>query len=142
MEHVSRMRTRFGDVDHAGILYFPQIIEYCMRAWEEFFVDHLGFEFPKWVESRGVASPVVKVEAEFFQPIRHGDLLEISTCVTRLGRSSVTYRHRVRRQADGKLCARVDIVQAFADLKRYTSVPMPDSVRDSLSQYLCEADST
>jgi len=36
MAYTTSLKVRFGDVDHAGIAYYPTIIDYLHRGFEDF----------------------------------------------------------------------------------------------------------
>ena len=42
----SRLKIRFGDIDHAGIVYYPRFLHYFHVALEEFFGQQLGIDYP------------------------------------------------------------------------------------------------
>jgi 4-hydroxybenzoyl-CoA thioesterase len=41
----SQLKIRFGDIDRAGIVYYPRFLQYFHVALEEFFADELGIEY-------------------------------------------------------------------------------------------------
>ena len=42
MSYRTRVKVRFGDIDRAGIAYYPNLYHYCHIAFEDFFEEHLG----------------------------------------------------------------------------------------------------
>ena len=83
--------VRFGDLDAAGIAYYPNLVNFLHEALEDFFAGHVGRTYPE-VFGAGLASPTVKVEMEFLSPVRYGDSVEIGVTTEHVGRSSVRLR--------------------------------------------------
>jgi 4-hydroxybenzoyl-CoA thioesterase len=42
----SILKIRFGDIDRAGIVYYPRFLHYFHVALEKFFHSELGVEYP------------------------------------------------------------------------------------------------
>ena len=48
--------VRFGDLDAAGIAYYPNLVNFLHEAFEDFFAGHVGRPYPE-VFAEGSASP-------------------------------------------------------------------------------------
>jgi len=44
MAFVSHLKIRFGDIDRAGIVYYPRFLHYFHVALEEFFTSELEID--------------------------------------------------------------------------------------------------
>ena len=44
--HRSTWKVSFGEVDYAGIVYYPNFFDYFQRTEEEF-MERLGFPYPR-----------------------------------------------------------------------------------------------
>ncbi|MEZ5966157.1 MAG: thioesterase family protein [Planctomycetota bacterium] len=86
-----RYRYRFGDIDHAGIAYYPALLHACHCAFEDFWADDLGVTYPSLMSEHNLGFPAVHLEADFLAQIRYGDEPEIAVGVLRVGRSSVDF---------------------------------------------------
>ena len=117
------VRVRFGDVDHAGIVYYPRYFEYFHTAFEEMFAE--GYRHI--VDDRSIGFPAVRVECDFHAPLRFGDLVEVEVTCDRTGRSSVTLHYRAVK--DGVATAEARITCAAVDMKVLRSIPIPDDLR-------------
>ena len=84
--------VRFGDLDAAGIAYYPNLVNFLHESFEDFFVGHVGRPYPR-SSAEGLGFPTVKVEMEFLSPVRYGDHVEIALVVEHVGRSSVQIRY-------------------------------------------------
>jgi 4-hydroxybenzoyl-CoA thioesterase len=119
--------VRFGDLDSAGIAYYPRIVDFLTRAFEDFFTGHVGRTFPEVLRS-GLGFPTVKLEMEFLSPLRHGDSVEVVVAVEEMGRSSVRIRYEAA--VEGRPVFRARNTVVAVDTKTFRSVPVPDWLRE------------
>jgi YbgC/YbaW family acyl-CoA thioester hydrolase len=138
----TKVKVRFGDIDHAGIAYYPNLYHYCHVAFEDFFEEHLGTPYPELIEKDRIGFPTVRVESYFKTPIQYGDVLEIAVAISRIGESSATFEFRANRAGDRALCfASVHIVVAV-DMETFKPVRIPDSYREMFRRAGAEEVST
>ena len=62
MSYTAKVKVRFGDIDHAGIAYYPNLYHYLHIAWEEFFEEFAGIPYPSVLDAERIGFPTVKVE--------------------------------------------------------------------------------
>ncbi|MBV9924436.1 MAG: acyl-CoA thioesterase [Acidobacteria bacterium] len=124
-----RIEVRFGDCDPAGLVYYPVLFHYCHAAMEDFFAGRCGVSYPRLMSERRIGFPTVNVRAEFFAPLVYGDAADVEVWVSAVGRTSVTFEYRLRRAADGGLCASATHVQVAMDLDGRRAVPVPEDLR-------------
>ena len=79
------------------------------------------------------------IEVDFTAPLRFGDVARIELEVTRLGRSSCTFRANVTRTHDGAKVATILYVCAVTDLSALRAIPIPDDVRRILEAHAVPA---
>ncbi len=96
MRHRFRMRVPFGDVDHAGLVYYLRIFHYLHLAYESFFHDALGVPFQERFDQGRIGVPIVSAKAAFRAPLHHGDEIEIGAWISQLGRHSWTWQFELR----------------------------------------------
>jgi 4-hydroxybenzoyl-CoA thioesterase len=118
--------VRFGDVDHAGIVYYPRFFHYVHVAFEELFGTA---SYRRLLDERRVGFPAVHVEFDFVRPLRYGDSLEVTITNEKVGRSSVTLRYDVVRTADGAACATAQVTVVAIDMETFRPTPVPDDLR-------------
>ena len=118
--------VRFGDLDAAGIAYYPNLVNFLHEAFEDFFAGHVGRPYPE-VYREGIGFPTVKLEVEFVSPVRYGDCVEVALAVERIGRSSVQIRYEGSVQGRPVFHARN--VAVVVDMKTFRPVPLPDWLR-------------
>ena len=119
--------VRFGDLDGAGIAYYPNLVNFLHEAFEDFFVGHVGRPYPEVYKS-GLAFPTVKVEMEYLAPVHYGDQVAMDVAVERVGRSSVQIRYEG--SVDGKAVFRGRNVAVMVDLATFEPTPVPDWLRE------------
>ncbi len=93
MTIVHRSQVRFGDVDPAGIVFYPRFFEMLNAAVEDWFADFIGVDFATLHLERRVGVPTVRVESDFLAPCRLGEQIDIDLEVEELGRTSAKLRY-------------------------------------------------
>lgn len=119
--------VRFGDLDPAGIAYYPNLVNFLHVAFEDFFAGHLGRPYPE-VYREGIGFPTVRVDMEFLSPVRYGDQVQVGVAVERVGRSSVQLRYEG--SVGGRAVFRARHTAVTVDMKTFTPTPVPDWLRD------------
>ena len=85
-----KIRVYYEDTDTAGIVYYANYLKFCERARSERFFES-GFS-PQSEEGYFV---VKKVEAEYVEPARLGDLVEVKTRLLERKKVSITLQQEV-----------------------------------------------
>ncbi len=117
--------VRYGSIDYARIVYYPQFLHFCHIAMEEMFLAVVGVSYPDALQKEKVGYPTVKSEADFVSPVAYGETLEMSVAIGRLGTSSVEFRYEGRRSSDGEVAFRVRNIQVAVDMDAWESTPIP-----------------
>jgi 4-hydroxybenzoyl-CoA thioesterase len=132
----TRVEIQFGDCDPAGIVYYPNYFRFFDNATAGLLSAAFAMHKRNWLDHYGIAGiPMVDTAARFIKPSSFGDVIEIRSEITELGRSSFAVRHSVSK--DGELAIeahekRVWVVRGEGGAIR--SAPLPDDVRTLLSQ--------
>ena len=121
--------VRFGDLDGAGIAFYPNLVRFVNEAFEDFFAGHVGRPFPE-VHQTGLGFPAVKLEMEFLSPVRYGDSVEMKVAVEHVGRSAL--RLRYEGSVGGRPVFKARNTSVAVDMKSFRPVPIPDWLRDRL----------
>jgi 4-hydroxybenzoyl-CoA thioesterase len=132
--NTTRVEIQFGDCDPAGIVYYPNYFRFFDNATAALVSAALGMNKRAWLEVYGIAGiPMVDTGANFVRPARFGDVVEIRSEITELGRSSFSVRHVLSNGGEVAVEAsekRVWVVKdAAGNIK---SAPLPDDVRHVL----------
>lgn len=130
----TRVPVRFGDVDHAGIVFYPHFFIYFHEAFEQFFGD-ADIAYHRLVGERRVGFPTVHIESDFQQPLRYGDSLDIELSVPRIGRRSATFRYTCYRHGDGVRACVVEITCACINMDSFRSIDIPEDLRTLFERF-------
>jgi 4-hydroxybenzoyl-CoA thioesterase len=120
--------VRFGDVDHAGIVFYPRFFVYFHEAFERFF-DDAGLAYHKLLGDSRVGFPTVHIETDYKLPLKYGDSLDLEVSVPRVGERSATFRYVGYRHRDGQLACEAAITVACVDMRTFKSQPIPPDLR-------------
>jgi 4-hydroxybenzoyl-CoA thioesterase len=133
--HISEVQVRWGDVDWAGIVFYPRFYEWYDLACERLF-DSLGLPWPQTFPRYGIVGvPIVESGARFASPVRYGDVMMIRATVA--GVKDKTFRMEYEIRVDGRVCASGFEVRAWVQRPsapggRLQAVQIPDEVAGRL----------
>jgi 4-hydroxybenzoyl-CoA thioesterase len=127
--------VRFGEIDHAGVVYYPRFFHYFHQAFEEWFGQALGVSYPDLVVKENVGYPSVRVETEFLAPLRYGDRVRVDIELLEVGRTSITVRYTLVRMPDAVVSARAVIKNVAIDNDTFRPVPISDAWRERFEQF-------
>ena len=119
----TQLQVRFGDVDPAGIVYFPKIFDYVHEAFEDLWEDHVRVRYYQLLLEERVGFPLVRSEVDFRRPLRFGDRPLVRIGCTRLGRTSIGLRYRFFVGDDVHVDARMTVVCVRLEDMQPMSVP-------------------
>lgn len=127
-------RVRFGDEDHAQIVYYPRFFHIFHTAFEDFF-DQQGHPYRACLDE-GVGWPAVHAEADYLRQVRFGDELVIAVSIDKIGRSSATFRYVGTKRGDDGPAVTAKIVVACIDMETMRSQEIPAKYRTLFGQHL------
>ena len=124
---VTQLRVRFGDVDPAGIVYYPKIYDYIHEAFEELWDVQIGRRYYHLVEEEGLGFPLVHSEVDFKRPLRFGDRPVVRVTTFKVGRSSLGLHYLFSVNDD--LCVDARMTVVCVQLAELDSMPIPEDYR-------------
>ena len=131
-----KVEIQFGDCDPAGIVYYPNYFRFFDNATAGMLSAAFGMHKRNGLSHFGIAGiPMVDTGARFIRPSSFGDVVEIRSEITELGRSSFSVKHSLFKQGELAIEAhekRVWVVRSEDGGIR--SAALPDNVRALLSQ--------
>ena len=141
MSFRTQLRYRFGDIDDAGIAYYPKLLHYFHQAFEDWWSDGLGRPYPKLMHEDKLGFPTVRLEVDFYSPVRYGDEPVVHLGVLRMGNSSVDFGFWMTRGDDPKPLCRARVTTTAVDMDKLSKVPLPEHWRRRFAEFsLAEAD--
>jgi 4-hydroxybenzoyl-CoA thioesterase len=130
----TRIRVRFGDEDHAQIVYYPRFFHFFHCAFEDFF-DQQGLPYRECLDVDRIGWPAVHAEADYEKPARFGENLDVEVRVSRIGEKSATFEYDVRDVAGARVC-RGRVVVACIDMDTYAARPIAEKHRALFALHL------
>lgn len=122
-------KIRFGDVDKAGIAYYPRIFNMCHVAFEEMWDRFMGRSYDRLILEERIGMPLVHVNADFMSPLQYGAEIAIRVSVVRIGARSIEFQFDFFNAADRKHLARINITNAMVHMDTFRSVEIPAPYR-------------
>lgn len=138
MPYKTTLAVRFGDVDKAGIVYYPRIFHYLHIAQEDFFAGHVRIPYHRLIEEEGLGFPTVSDSTDFLKVLKYGDTLDIIVFISRVGSSSTTFEFRVYRAGSDDLLVRSSQVKVAVRMDTWEKVEIPEKYRKIFED--CKAD--
>ncbi|MEK9662665.1 MAG: YbgC/FadM family acyl-CoA thioesterase [Alphaproteobacteria bacterium] len=134
--HVLPLRIYYEDTDAAGIVYYANYLKFAERGRTEL-LRCLGADHRMIMERDGVGFAVLSCHAEYRQPARLDDAIEVRTTLTAVGGATVTMVQSVVRPAAGGAVPLVDIEVRLACIDgRQRAARLPRDVRAALAKRL------
>jgi 4-hydroxybenzoyl-CoA thioesterase len=130
----SLLKIRFGDIDHAGIVYYPRFLHYFHVAVEEFFGQELEIDYPVLINEHRIGLPTVHLETDWSRPLRYGDTIEVEVSVSKIGKTSITFGYRVFKQGEDKPWAVGHNVVVCLNMNTFKKRDIPDWLRQKLAK--------
>ena len=134
----TQLRYRFGDIDEAGIAYYPKLLHYFHCAFEDWWSDGLGYPYRDFLRGDQLGLPAVKLEAEFFAPVKYGDEPWVHLGIARMGRSAVEFLTWMTRGDDPAPLCRARITTALVDMAKMQGTPLPDDWRERFEAFVID----
>jgi 4-hydroxybenzoyl-CoA thioesterase len=131
----TQVEIQFGDCDPAGIVYYPNYFRFFDNATAALLSAAFAMHKRNWLEHFGIAGiPMVDTGARFIKPSRFGDVVDIRSEITELGRSSFSVKHTLLGDGEIAIEAHEKRVWVVRDEQGgIRSAPLPDDVRQLLS---------
>ena len=114
---VTRVKVRFNDTDAMGVVHFQNYLVYFDDGFVSF-MNHISH--PKRIEDSvkdGIVCGVKKVNITYEGSARFGDHVLVETQIKEIGKKSITYHHKICKEADKTILAQVDCTRFFMDMK-------------------------
>ncbi len=121
--------VRFQDVDAAGIVFYPRIIEYCHDVYVSFLGAH-GQPLDQVLRERTWAAPIRHSQADFLKPLSFGQQVDVSLVLAHLESTEATLAFQLT--LAGSVLAIVQSVHAFVSVEGFRRIPIPEPVRQLL----------
>src|SRR6187551_690769 len=128
---VDRREIRFQDIDAAGIIFYPRVLEMFHDTYGAF-LAFAGAPLPEVLRSGTWLAPVRHAEADYFKPLRFGDPVQIEICRAFVQETEATLGYRIARAEGGEVCVVGQVVHTFVERATFKRTPMPGPVQRAL----------
>ena len=125
--------VRFQDVDAAGLIFYPRVLEYFHDAYVAF-LTHAGAPLPAVLAERSWAAPLRHAEARYRKPLRFGDRVEVGLVRAVVEPTEATLGWRLLRLSDVVVCAMGQTSHVFVDAQTFQRREVPEPVRAALER--------
>ena len=128
--------VRWEDIDAAGIINYQAYLRFFGLAEAEM-LRSAGLSYRFLFEALGLWLPRVRVECDFYLPVKLDELLSVEAYFSRIGRTSIHLDFEVRRKSDpSNVVASGRYVLVCVTQKDFRPVPVPEEVREKIARFL------
>lgn len=131
----TKLIVRFGDIDQAGIVYYPRFLHYFHISMEEFFSHELGIDYSTVILQRRIGLPTVHLETDFRKPLRYGDVFEVEVRVLSVGVTSIKFGYTAFFENQDIIALEGHNITVCMDLQTSKKKKIPGWLRQKLEAY-------
>ncbi|NNE88329.1 MAG: tol-pal system-associated acyl-CoA thioesterase [Silicimonas sp.] len=128
MTHTFDLRVYYEDTDLAGIVYYANYLKYIERARTEW-VRAVGVDQSALREAQGIVFAVRHLEADYLQPAKFDDLLQVETRLIKASGVRIELAQDVTRDGETLFASKVMLVALTASGR---PARLPADVRQAL----------
>jgi YbgC/YbaW family acyl-CoA thioester hydrolase len=126
-----RFRVRYDELDSFGHLNNAVCVKFMQEAAIQASAD-AGYPLT-WYGERGVAWVIRRLQIRYYLQVRYGDELEVTTWISRCGRSTCDREYRITRVGDGARVARGRAYWVYIDWKNGRPLRLPPEIQMALA---------
>lgn len=119
---------RFQDIDAAGIIFYPRILEMFHDAYAAL-LAFAGTPLRDVMTKHSWIAPVRHAEADYFKPLVLGDEVRVEISRAHVSETETTLGYRIVREPGAELCVVGQVVHTFVDRGAFKRIPIPEPVR-------------
>jgi YbgC/YbaW family acyl-CoA thioester hydrolase len=122
---------RFQDVDAAGIVFYPRILEFFHDGYIDF-LESRGCHLPAILTDGRWIAPIRHAEADFVRPLRFGDQVEVVIARAKLDETSLVVGYQLRAK-EQQVSAYGQTLHLFLDPANHCRIPVPAIIQSAFS---------
>jgi len=122
----SRVRVRYAETDKMGVVYHANYFVW-FEVGRTDLLRHHGWTY-RDMEAEGLSLPVIEAHAEYKQPARYDDELEVRVVGSLISPARVQFAYQISRVSDNQLLVTGHTVHAAVDREGRPS-RLPDRVK-------------
>lgn len=131
------IRVQFGQVDAAGIVYYPRFFEMINETVQTWFREALDYDFFSIHNVHRNGVPTVDIHTRFHKPVRLEQVVDWHLDIVQLSSRSATLR--ICGMVEGALHVEAEVVLVHVTLSEEKGViasPWPDAVHQRMKPFL------
>lgn len=125
----TKIKIRFNHCDPAGIVFYPRYCEMLNQVVEEWFENHIGFDFKTLTKEQRAGVPVVSLNVDFLDVSYLGEILTFELSVEEVGISSIRLLVMARGEKSVKLKANMVLAYIENNPEGFKTQPIPEVLR-------------
>lgn len=128
--YVHQIRSRYGETDKMGYVYYGRYLEYFEVARTEM-IRNSGFSYQQLEES-GIMLPVIHSEIQYKEPVYYDELMDISVHLFEIPGVRLRTYYEIHTQNRQKLHTLGSVTLCFTDVNTRRPVRAPKIFLDSI----------
>ncbi|BFM49060.1 thioesterase family protein [Marinomonas sp. THO17] len=130
-KHQREIRIEWGDCDPADIVFYPRYFAFFDASTGELF-NAMGYSLSRIREqAHCVGFPMVDTRSQFYKASKYGDLVNIESEFTEIGRASFCVQHRLFNRGDLAVeCSEKRVWACVNEEGKLQAQAIPDDVRN------------
>jgi YbgC/YbaW family acyl-CoA thioester hydrolase len=126
--------VRWEDIDAAGIINYQAYLRFFALAEAEM-LREAGLNYRFLFEALGIWLPRVRVECQFYRPVKLDELLVVEAYSSRIGTKSLHLDFEARRRGDPELVASGKYILVCVRQIDFVPVPVPEEIRNRIARF-------
>ena len=115
--------------DSGGVIYFANTFKIAHNFIEHFIIDK-GIPWKTWFDHQDWAAPIKQAHCNYTSPLFAGQECVGKVLIKKTSHCSITFETQI--QQNHKLCAIVETLHVFVDLKKLQKRPLPEVIKSKL----------
>lgn len=133
--HEIELRTRYGETDQMGFVYYGRFAEYLEVGRVEA-IRSLGLSYKVLEDQYQVWMPVMSMQIRYIRPAGYDQLLRIQTTIKEIPEETISFFSEIYNEQNELVCA-ATIKLCFLNSTDKSRVNCPDFLKERL-QYVIE----
>jgi acyl-CoA thioester hydrolase len=130
LKHTTSLRSRYGETDQMGYVYYGNYLQYFEVARTEMIRD-LGLSYAK-LEELGIMLPVVHAEVDYKEPLYYDELFKVHTFMFKEPGVRLETWYQISDEFGEKIKAIGQVTLVFMDAETRRPVRMPSYFMNGL----------
>ncbi|EGD33999.1 MULTISPECIES: acyl-CoA thioesterase [unclassified Capnocytophaga] len=127
---IFQIRTRYGETDQMGIIYYgvyPQYLEVARVEW----LRNLGISY-KELEEKGIMLPVISLQIDYKKPALYDQLLSIVLSLREKPTSKIIFNYQIFNESK-ELLIQASTTLVFVDKITFRPIKCPNFILEKIN---------